>query len=60
MYTLPVPFPTALHLLRIITEQSGVYWGLTALSLLGKNLADEMDVEEISSWVMECQHVNGG
>jgi geranylgeranyl transferase type-2 subunit beta len=41
-------------------RMSGVYWGLTALSLLGKNLADEIDVDEISSWVMDCQHENGG
>lgn len=41
-------------------RMSGVYWGLTALSLLGKNLAEEIDVDEISSWVMECQHDCGG
>jgi geranylgeranyl transferase type-2 subunit beta len=41
-------------------RMSGVYWGLTALRLCGKNLADEIDVDEISSWVMECQHDSGG
>lgn len=41
-------------------RMSGVYWGLTALALLGKNLSEEVDAEEISSWVMECQHENGG
>mmetsp|Transcript_6241 Transcript_6241/g.10194 ORF Transcript_6241/g.10194 Transcript_6241/m.10194 type:complete len:363 (+) Transcript_6241:95-1183(+) len=41
-------------------RMSGVYWGLTALSLLGKNLADEINVDEISAWVMECQHECGG
>jgi hypothetical protein len=41
-------------------RMSGVYWGLTALSLLGKNLSEEIDVDAISSWIMECQHENGG
>lgn len=41
-------------------RMSGVYWGLTALCLLGKKLSEEMDVDEITSWVMECQHENGG
>ena len=41
-------------------RMSGVYWGLTALCLLGKNIADELDAEEITSWVMSCQHEDGG
>ena len=37
---------------------SGVYWGLTALYLMGK--LDAMDQEEVVSWVLSCQHPNGG
>jgi geranylgeranyl transferase type-2 subunit beta len=37
---------------------SGMYWGLSALHLLGR----EGDVEEeaIVSWVLSCRHVTGG
>lgn len=41
-------------------RMSGVYWGMTAMSLLGKNLKDAMDTEKIISWVMQCQHESGG
>lgn len=38
-------------------RMSGVYWGLTAMSVLGA--VDEMNIEEILEWVMRCQHPNG-
>mmetsp|Transcript_20837 Transcript_20837/g.29964 ORF Transcript_20837/g.29964 Transcript_20837/m.29964 type:complete len:363 (-) Transcript_20837:106-1194(-) len=41
-------------------RMSGIYWGLTAMSLLGKDLSCEMDVESISSWVMQCQDEESG
>jgi prenyltransferase beta subunit len=41
-------------------RMSGVYWGLTALSLLGKDVNTEMDVSELKVWVMQCQHTSGG
>lgn len=37
---------------------SGVYWGLSALYLMGK--LDAMDEEDVVSWVMSCQHPCGG
>lgn len=41
-------------------RMSGIYWGITAMSLLGKDLNETMNVGEIISWVMECQHESGG
>eukprot|EP00981_Chlorochromonas_danica_P001646 scaffold360_cov186-Ochromonas_danica.AAC.1 len=35
-------------------RMSGVYWGLTALSLLGVNLKEESNAQEILQWVMTC------
>ena len=40
-------------------RMSGVYWGLTAVSVLGKDLYIEMDAENIIDWVIKCQHENG-
>ncbi len=37
---------------------SGMYWGLTAMHLLGR--LHEMDQEAIVSWVLSCQHPCGG
>ena len=37
---------------------SGVYWGLTALCLVGH--LDCMDEEAIVQWVLESQHADGG
>ena len=37
---------------------SGVYWGLTALQLLGQQ--DKLDKQELIAWVMCCQKQNGG
>ncbi|XP_062150822.1 geranylgeranyl transferase type-2 subunit beta 1-like [Alnus glutinosa] len=39
-------------------RMNGTYWGLTTLDLLGK--LDTVDVDEVVSWVMECQHESGG
>ena len=42
-------------------RMSGVYWGLTAMSILGRDLAEEMDTAEIVRWVLQCQdEVSGG
>jgi hypothetical protein len=41
-------------------RMSGVYWGITAMSLLGKDLKEAMNTEEIITWVMQCQHESGG
>ncbi len=41
-------------------RMSGIYWGMTAMSILGKNIFDEMNTEEIVKDVMECQHSCGG
>lgn len=37
---------------------SGVYWGLTALYLMGQE--DKLDRDEIINWVLRCQYDNGG
>ena len=37
---------------------SGVYWGLTALYLLGH--LEDMNEDEIVQWVLESQHDDGG
>uniref|UniRef100_A0A7N2LKB3 Geranylgeranyl transferase type-2 subunit beta n=2 Tax=Quercus lobata TaxID=97700 RepID=A0A7N2LKB3_QUELO len=39
-------------------RMSGAYWGLTTLDLLEK--LDTVDVDEVVSWVMKCQHESGG
>uniref|UniRef100_A0A7N2MBX0 Geranylgeranyl transferase type II subunit beta n=1 Tax=Quercus lobata TaxID=97700 RepID=A0A7N2MBX0_QUELO len=39
-------------------RMNGAYWGLTTLDFLGK--LDTVDVEEVVSWVMKCQHQSGG
>lgn len=47
----------------IVTEHlrmSGVYWALTPLCLMGKSLKDHLDVEEIVSWVIQCQDSASG
>ena len=45
----------------VLTEHlrmSGVYWGLTALDLIGH--LDKMDTEPILKWLQRCKHPNGG
>jgi geranylgeranyl transferase type-2 subunit beta len=37
---------------------SGMYWGLTAMHILGR--LHEMDERAIIDWVLSCQHPNGG
>ncbi len=37
---------------------SGLYWGLTAMHLLGR--LDEMDRTRVVPWVLSCQHASGG
>jgi prenyltransferase beta subunit len=36
---------------------NGAYWGLTALDIMGK--LDTVDVNEVVSWIMSCQHESG-
>ena len=37
---------------------SGAYWGLCALEIL--NAGEEMNKEELVSWVLKCQNEDGG
>ncbi|KXS12875.1 terpenoid cyclases/Protein prenyltransferase [Gonapodya prolifera JEL478] len=37
---------------------SGVYWGLTALAIMGRK--DELDREQVIEFVVGCQHRSGG
>ncbi|KAL5175337.1 Geranylgeranyl transferase type-2 subunit beta 1 [Glycine soja] len=39
-------------------RMNGAYWGLTTLDLLGK--LHSVDVDEVVSWLMSCQHESGG
>ncbi|KAH7533373.1 hypothetical protein FEM48_Zijuj04G0123900 [Ziziphus jujuba var. spinosa] len=39
-------------------RMNGAYWGLTTLDLLGKLHA--VDVDQIVSWIIKCQHDSGG
>ena len=41
-------------------RMSGVYWGLTAMSILGKDLYSEMNAETIIEWVLTCQDFKTG
>ncbi|CAL0306412.1 unnamed protein product [Lupinus luteus] len=38
-------------------RMNGAYWGLTALDLMGK--LNTVDVDEVVSWVLSCQHESG-
>ena len=47
----------------IVTQHlrmSGVYWGLTAMSILGRDLKTEMKTDEIVEWLLTCQDETGG
>jgi hypothetical protein len=37
---------------------SGMYWGLTAMALLGR--LEEMDTDAVAQWVLTCQKQGGG
>ncbi|CAN0442798.1 unnamed protein product, partial [Phaeothamnion confervicola] len=41
-------------------RMSGVYWGLMAMVLMGRDVRVEMDSEALVEWVLRCQHSNGG
>jgi len=42
-------------------RMSGVYWGMTAMSILGKDMNVDMDGPGIVEWVLTCQDpVSGG
>jgi geranylgeranyl transferase type-2 subunit beta len=71
-----IPFCTQLHLGYIrkvssdtesfeylVTQHlrmSGVYWGLTSLSLLGIDLKQEPSYVGMVDWIVKCQDVNSG
>ena len=47
----------------VVTEHlrmSGVYWGLTAMAILGRDLHTEMNSETIVDWVMKCYQEDVG
>ena len=41
-------------------RMSGIYWGLTSLSVLGIDIIEVMDTASIVDWVMSCQDDSGG
>lgn len=48
------------HVVSQYLRMSGVYWGLTATCVLGRNIVDEMDSDMIVEWVLNCQNSDGG
>lgn len=47
----------------LVTEHlrmSGIYWALSAMSLMGRDLEEEMKGAELVEWVLSCQHESGG
>ena len=47
----------------VLTEymrMSGVYWGLAAMRLLGRDLDADMDGRAVGDWVLACQAAGGG
>ena len=41
-------------------RMSGVYWGLTAMCLLGRDIKTEMGSDAIVEWVLSCQDAASG
>lgn len=42
-------------------RMSGVYWGLTAMALLGRDLKSEPSYNGMVEWILSCQDpVSGG
>lgn len=41
-------------------RMSGVYWGLTSLAVMGREVEADLDVPSIVDWVLQCQHASGG
>jgi geranylgeranyl transferase type-2 subunit beta len=41
-------------------RMSGVYWGSTAMSILGKDIMSEMDGPGIVAWVLKCEDPKTG
>ena len=41
-------------------RMSGIYWGLTAMCVLDRDLAVDMGSSEIVDWVMNCYHSDSG
>ena len=41
-------------------RMSGIYWGLTAMCLLGRDIKSEMDTDNLVQWVLKCQNEDGG
>eukprot|EP00638_Chattonella_subsalsa_P011397 CAMPEP_0117814382 /NCGR_PEP_ID=MMETSP0948-20121206/24109_1 /TAXON_ID=44440 /ORGANISM="Chattonella subsalsa, Strain CCMP2191" /LENGTH=269 /DNA_ID=CAMNT_0005651995 /DNA_START=44 /DNA_END=854 /DNA_ORIENTATION=- len=39
---------------------SAVYWGLTGLSMMGKDSVEGIDKPALVEWVLSCQHEDGG
>ncbi len=49
------------YLVSQYLRMSGVYWGLTAMSILGKDLKEEMNSDDIVEWVLSSQdQITGG
>ena len=47
----------------VVTEHlrmSGVYWGMTAMAVLGQDLKSTMQSDKIVEWVFQCYHDVGG
>jgi geranylgeranyl transferase type-2 subunit beta len=40
-------------------RMSGIYWCLTAMAVMGRDLATEMDVGPVIDWLFRCQDPDG-
>ena len=48
------------YLVSQYLRMSGIYWGITAMRTLGKDIADEMDKDAIVELVLSCQDTKTG
>ena len=48
------------YLVSQYLRMSGVYWGISAMRVLGKNLQLEMNSSSIVEWVLRCQDPESG
>lgn len=60
--TTPLHHPQASDRIEAVATEhfwmSGMYWGLTAMALLGR--LEEMDTAAVADWVLGCQKEGGG
>ena len=48
------------YLVSQYLRMSGIYWGITAMRTLGKDISEEMDQDTIVELVLSCQDTKTG